>query len=230
MKSLTFAASPNFSLSSLRAQVDVAPAARPKRRRVRTHRTETENCPTTRTPRRSTGGTGRRSPPSSCTSWRGRLRSRTTLTCTAARSWRSKSTCRRSECRCVRKAFPEPRKRLLFVEQQPHVESVTLWGVIVSVRMKENSCLWQNSSLNALKCLFGYIWSETKLYCQRIIRFICCCESRLCWFNLIVCCAKMFYESFYPKEAYFNFSFYLCDSEFWRLSCFKHLNAGFSNF
>lgn len=117
MKSLTFVASPNFSLSSLRAQVDVAPAARPTRRCVRTRRTETANCPTTRTPRRNTVGTGRRSPLSSCTNWRGRLRSPITLTCTAERSWRSKSTCRRSECRYARKTFPENQKRLLFIKQ-----------------------------------------------------------------------------------------------------------------
>lgn len=153
MKSISFVASPNFSLSSLCAQVDVAPAARPKRRCVRTRRTETANCPTTRTPRRNTVGTGRRSPLFSSTNWRERLKSPITLTCTAERSWRWKSTCRRSECRYVRKTPQENQKHLLFIKQQANVWSVSLWGAIISLRIKEN---YVYDRIYCLKCLLGY--------------------------------------------------------------------------
>lgn len=57
------------------------------------------NCRMMKIRRKSTGGTGPRSPPSSCTSSRERLRSRIILTCTAERSSRSRSACRRFECR-----------------------------------------------------------------------------------------------------------------------------------
>lgn len=86
---------------SFSPQVFVAPAAPRTRRPARTHRTETANCPTTRTLKRNTAGTGPRSPPSSFMSWREPSRSPTTRTCTAERSWHWRSTYRRSASRCV---------------------------------------------------------------------------------------------------------------------------------
>lgn len=80
-------------------QVGVAPAAPRKPRSARTHRTETASCPMMKTPRRNTVGTGQHSPLSSSTNWRELSKSPITRTCTAGRSWRWRSTCRRSECR-----------------------------------------------------------------------------------------------------------------------------------
>lgn len=166
-KSRALVASLSRSLSSLCAQVDVAPAARPKRRRVPTRRTETANCRTTRTPRRNTVGTGRPSPLSSSMNWRGRLRSPTTRTCTAERSWRWKSTCRRSECRYVRKN-PLIQTFHCSSRQQVNVESVIWWGLIRFLQIHLITYLSQKVSFNELKYFFGNLIRKKQCFINEI--------------------------------------------------------------